>query len=405
VKENGLKWLEALGPQKMRPGLSKTRALLAAFGNPQTSFRSVLIAGTNGKGSTAAACSSILRAAGLFTGLYTSPHLIRVTERIRILEEDVSVPLLDDVLSLVAAVSSPLGRGPTYFEALTAAAFELFRRARVDVAVVEVGIGGRLDATNVLEPEVSLVTNVSADHLEILGPTLEDVAREKAGVFRRGRPALTTATGAPLGVLRAEAFRIGARLVETPPDARFDDVSPLPGRHQRSNMALAVAGARALAPLDEETILRGLRATRWPGRLQWIERPGRRPLLLDGAHNPDGAAALGAYLDDEGLSGRVDLVFGGLADKDLAAVFAPLDSRARRIVLTAPDSPRAARPADLAARLGRSEAETADGPGDALARLDVGRDLAAPILVAGSLYLVGDVLRLVQPGLRSAADD
>jgi dihydrofolate synthase/folylpolyglutamate synthase len=396
VKENGLRWLEALGPHKMRPGLARTRTLLASLGDPQQSFRSVLIAGTNGKGSTAAACSSILHAAGLCTGLYTSPHLVHVTERIRLLEQDVPVSLLENVLSLVAAVSGPGERSPTYFEALTVAAFELFRRARVQVAIVEAGIGGRLDATNVLEPEVSIVTNVGADHLEVLGPSLEEVAREKAGVFRRGQPALTGAAGAPLAVLHAEAARIGARLVDVPPDEQLDGASPLPGRHQRSNLSLAVAAARAFAPLDEETIHRGLRATRWPGRLQRIERPGKRPLLLDGAHNPDGAAALAAYLDDAGLSGRLDLVFGGLADKDLPAVFAPLGARARRVVLVAPDSPRAERTDALRARLGRPELETAESVADALARLD--RDEGSePILVAGSLYLVGDVLKLLQP--------
>lgn len=400
-RTTGVLWLDSLGPHKMRPGLSRTRALLSSLADPQRSFRSVLIAGTNGKGSTAAAVSSILHAAGLSTGLYTSPHLVHVTERIRLLEQDVPVSLLEDVLSLVAAISGPGERSPTYFEALTVAAFELFRRARVHVAVVEVGIGGRLDATNVLEPDVSVVTNVGADHLDVLGPSLENVAQEKAGVFRSGQPALTAAAGAPLAVLHEEAARIGARLVEVPPDGRLEGASPLPGRHQRSNLSLAVSAARALAPLDEETIFRGLRALRWPGRLQRIDRPGKRPLLLDGAHNPDGAAALAGYLDEECLSGRLDLVFGGLADKDLAAVFAPLGARARRVILVAPDSPRAERPDVLAARLGRPDLTGASSPAAALAELDrdTPGDTTAPILVAGSLYLVGDVLKLLQtPG-------
>lgn len=327
-------------------------------------------------------------------GLYTSPHLVSLTERVRIDESDVPLPLLDDVLSLIASVSSPGERGPTYFEAMTVAAFEIFRRARVDIAVVEVGIGGRLDATNVLEPEVSIVTNVGADHLDVLGPTLEDVAKEKAGVFRRGRPALTGAVGAPLAVLHAEAARRGARLVNVPPDERFDGVSPLSGRHQRSNLALAVAAARALAPLDEAGILAGIRAARWPGRLQRIERDGKRPLLLDGAHNPDGAAALAAWLDQAGLSGRLDLVFGGLKDKDLPGVFAPLGARARRVVLVAPDSPRAETPEALAERLGRPQTETASSVGAAIDRLDSEGPAGETILVAGSLYLVGDALRL-----------
>jgi dihydrofolate synthase/folylpolyglutamate synthase len=319
---------------------------------------------------------------------------VSVTERIRIAESDVSRLALDDALQFVARVSASGVRGPTYFEALTVAAFEMFRRARVTVAVVEVGIGGRLDATNVLEPEVSVVTNVAADHLDVLGPTLEDVAREKAGIFRKGQPALLGASGTaegPRAALHAEARRIGARLVEIPPAA--DAVFPLPGAHQRQNLGLALAAALAVAPLDEAAVARGLAAVRWPGRLQTLSRPGFRTLLLDGAHNPHGAGALAAHLDASDLSGRVDLLFGGMADKDLAAVFAPLVARARRIVLVAPVSPRAETPETLRVRVGRPELETAPSVAEGLHRLEeAGGD--GPILVAGSLYLIGEVLRL-----------
>ena len=394
MNSSGLRWLEELGPQKIRPGLSRTRVLLSSLGNPQASFSSILIAGTNGKGSTAAFISAILTAAGVPCGLYTSPHLISVTERIRVNERDVSPGALDGALAIVAQVAAPGLRGPTYFEALTVAAFELFRRARVQTAIVEVGIGGRLDATNVLSPDVSIVTNVGADHLDVLGPTLEDVAREKAGIFRRGQPALVGASGTaegPRAVLHAEARRIGARLVEIPPAA--DGAPALPGAHQKENLALALAAARAVAPLDEEIVGRGLAAVRWPGRLQRLERAGARPLLLDGAHNPPGASALAEHLDATGLAGRVDLLFGGLSDKDLPGVFAPLASRARRIVLVAPESPRAEKPEALRARLGRPDLETADSVAEGLARLE-GADADGPVLVAGSLYLVGEVLRL-----------
>ncbi|MGA7990203.1 MAG: Mur ligase family protein, partial [Thermoanaerobaculia bacterium] len=224
VPLQGLAWLDALGPQKIRPGLSRTFALLASLGNPQSSFQSILIGGTNGKGSTAASISAILAAAGVPCGLYTSPHLVSVTERVRLQDRDISHAALDDALALVAAVAPPGERSPTYFEALTVAAFELFRRARVRVAVVEVGIGGRLDATNVLSPGVSVVTNVTADHLDVLGPALEDVAREKAGIFRKGQPALVGADGTaegPRAVLHVEARRAGARLVEIAPSSRW----------------------------------------------------------------------------------------------------------------------------------------------------------------------------------------
>jgi dihydrofolate synthase/folylpolyglutamate synthase len=396
VASSGLAWLDALGPQRIRPGLWRTRALLSFLGNPEFSFSSILIGGTNGKGSTAASVSAILTAAGVPCGLYTSPHLVSVTERVRLHDRDVSAEALSDALSLVAAVSAPGDRSPTYFEAMTVAAFELFRRARVSVAVVEVGIGGRLDATNVLEPEVSVVTNVAADHLEILGPALEDVAREKAGIFRKGQPALVGAEGTadgPRAVLHVEARRCGARLVEIPPLPRWAGLSPLAGAHQLQNVSLAVAAARAVAPLGDAEIGRGLRATRWRGRLERLETPGRRPLLVDGAHNPPGARALAAHLDAAGLSGNLDLLFGGMADKDLAAVFAPLAARARRIVLVAPASPRAERPELLAERLGRRDLETAPSVAAGLARLE-GAGGAGPILVAGSLYLAGEVLAL-----------
>lgn len=395
IPGDGLRWLDGLGPQKIRPGLARTRALLAALGNPQSTFRTLLVGGTNGKGSVAAAAASILETAGLRVGLTTSPHLVRVNERVRLAGVDVSDAALDSALSLVAAVSGEDALRPTYFEALVVAACELFRRARVEVGVVEVGIGGRLDATNVLEPEVSVVTNVDADHLETLGPSLADVAREKAGILRRGQPALTAATGEALHVLRVEAARSGARLVEVPPSAAWDDVSPLPGAHQRGNLALAVAAARAFAPLDEATVRRGISAIRWPGRLQTVPRPGRRPLLVDGAHNPAGAAALAAHLDAAGLSGHVDLVFGALGDKAVGEMFGPLGARARRVVLVGPASPRAIPPDALAARLGREDLPRATSLAEALRALEaVGG--AAPILVAGSLVLAGEALALVE---------
>ncbi len=394
---DGLLWLEALEPQRIRPGLARTKTLLAALGNPERAFRSILVAGTNGKGSTAAAISAILTAAGLSTGLYTSPHLVRVTERIRIRETEVSETVLGAALSRIASVAGSGDHAPTYFESLTVAAFDIFKREDVEVAVVEVGIGGRLDATNVLAPDVSVVTNVGADHLEVLGPTIQDVARQKAGIFRPGQPALTAAAGEALRTLQEEARLVGARLLSVPESDRFDDAFPLAGRHQRSNVALAVAAARAMAPLSDEEIDRGLRATRWPGRLQWVRRSNGRPVLLDAAHNPDGARALAAYLDEQGLGGRVDLIFGALAEKDVTGMFRELAVRARRVILVAPASSRALSLADLCARLGRSREDTAASFSAALDRLDREKPMDSndPIVVTGSIVLVGEALALL----------
>ena len=399
----GLAFLEALGPQKIRPGLSRTRALLAGLGHPERSFRTILIAGTNGKGSTAAFSSALLRAAGIRSGLYTSPHLVRVTERIRVDDADVVPRLLDDVLATLSQVSGRESLAPTYFEALTVAACEVFRRTGVEVAVLEVGIGGRLDATNVVDAEVAVLTNVGADHLEVLGPTLEAVAREKAGIFRKGAPALTSQTGPLFEVVADEAIRIGARLLAVPPTSRYAAICPLRGRHQEANLALAIAAVAALAPLDEAGVRTGVAATRWLGRLQSVERPGQRPLLLDGAHNPDGARSLAAWLDDSGLAGRADLVFGGLADKSLEEVFAPLAPRVRRVVLTAPASPRREIPERLAKRLGDPRAVHEPDLASALARLDAaGGPRDVPIIVTGSLFLVADALAFLERGPEGA---
>ncbi|MEO6326338.1 MAG: Mur ligase family protein [Thermoanaerobaculia bacterium] len=406
----GHAWLDALGPQKIRPGLTRTRALLASLGNPERAFRTVLIGGTNGKGSTAAALASILKAAGIRAGLYTSPHLVRVTERIRIDEEDVAEGTLDRMLALLGAIAPAGARAPTYFEALTVAAIELFRRARVTVAVVEVGIGGSWDATNVLTPELSIVTNVGEDHLDVLGPTLADVARQKAGIFRRGIPALTAAAGDARAILHQEAERLGARLIDVSATDRFDRISPLLGSHQRRNLALAAAAAASLAPLTQDVLVKGIAALRWPGRLQRIVRPGRRELILDGAHNTDGARALAAYLVEAGLSGRVDLLFGGLKDKDLPGMFALLAPHVRRIVLVTPRSPRAETAAGLAKRLGRAALEMASDPAAGLRLLDAdsGPDAggrlgvdAIPIIATGSLILVGDILSGIEDDARA----
>ena len=368
---HGLRWLDALGPQKIRPGLARTRALLAALGNPQASFRTLLVGGTNGKGSTAAAAAVDPRGRG---PPRRADDLAPPRPRQR------AGPPLPAAMSPTRSStrrspSSPPSRARAR-SARPTSRRSSSPRASSSAApawrsrVVEVGIGGRLDATNVLDPEVSVVTNVEADHLETLGPSLADVAREKAGIFRHDQPALTAATGDGLEVLRTEAGRTGARLLEVPPSSAWDDVSPLPGAHQRANLALAVAAARAFAPLDDATVRRGIAAIRWPGRLQTVPRPGLRPLLVDGAHNPAGAAALAAHLDAAGLSGRVDLVFGALGDKAVEEMFAPLAARARRVVLVAPASPRAIPPDALAARLGRPGLPRAASLAEALAALE-----------------------------------
>ena len=412
--------LARLEREGIRLGLEATRELLAALGDPQHRFPSVLVAGTNGKGSTAALLASILAASGLRTGLYTSPHLERPQERIRIDGEPLSGARLARLLAAATAASAAAGaRLPTYFEAMTAAAFVAFARARVDLAVLEVGMGGRLDATNLAAPVLSLVTAIDLDHREHLGDTLGAIAREKAGILRPGRPALALAGAAEAtAALVARAAEIGAglrdlgpwlgetrflaegwegqRLEIATPAARWRLRLPLAGRHQAANLLLAVHAAELLAgsgwpAIGRDAIRRGVAAARWPGRLECVRLPdGRRRVLLDAAHNPGGAARLADFLAARGARGT--LLFGAVGDKDAAGMLAALAPFADRVVLTEPDSPRARPAAELAALLPRG-LPSAVVP-------DRGRALAAALragapltVVCGSIYLLGDIRR------------
>ncbi len=412
--------LESLDIRGVRLGLAAIDAVCERLGRPERRVESVLVAGTNGKGSTAATLASIGEAAGLATGLYTSPHLESVTERIRIGQDDIAPGDLDGALGEVFAAADRAPAVPlTYFEAMTAAAFWVFARRGLDLAVLEVGLGGRLDATNVAPAAVSVVTSISLDHVEDLGPTVEAIAAEKAGIFRAGRPALVeNRLDGTLETFRAAAERTGARLhemgVETrlegvgatlegtrfrlrTPLCRYDLETPLLGSHQASNAALAVRAAELLRPdIELEAIARGVASVRWPGRLERFRGRGRT-ILLDGCHNPDGAAALCRFVADTGLA--PDLVFGAMADKDLEAMAAALGPAVRRIRLVPAPSPRAAAPEELLRLFSphRPDAVAAASLTAALVEL-----LADPetetIIVAGSLYLVGEARALLLSG-------
>jgi dihydrofolate synthase/folylpolyglutamate synthase len=411
-------------------GLETMEQLMDALGRPERASPSLLIAGTNGKGSVAAYVDAALRAGGRRVGRYTSPHLVRVNERIAVDGRAIGDAALARALLAVREAAARLVKAgripahPTYFEAVTAAAFVHFRWARIDVAVLEVGLGGRLDATNVADPLVSAIVSIDYDHEAFLGSTLEAIAREKAGVMRAGR---TTVCGplppAARRAVAAEARRRGARLVAAhrgalvkatrtglrvawPGRPAWRGLVPLPGRHQRDNLvtALGVLELARAAGLRfrRAGAARGLRSVSWPGRLQLV--PGRPKLLLDGAHNPAGARALAAHL--RGGPPFV-LLFGVMADKDVASVAEPLFALAREVVLTRPRIGRAATPGAIAARTGTASARAhrEDGVGRALR---LARRLAGPdglVVVAGSLYLVGAVLALLEParGARSRA--
>jgi dihydrofolate synthase / folylpolyglutamate synthase len=383
--EEMLQRLLALRRFGMRPGLDGVRALLHALGDPQGALGVVHVGGTNGKGSTAAMIEAGLRADGRRTGLYTSPHLLRFTERIRVGGAEIARERAAALAERVFAV----GGEYTFFETATAMALLAFAEAGVDVAVLEVGLGGRLDATNVVErPLVTLVTSIGLDHTDVLGPCMADIAREKAGIFKRGVPAIFACDDEDAReelLLRAEQVAAPAQLY----GRDFDDAGLPPlalgGAHQRRNAALARQALRILG-VGDAAIAAGLSTVKWPGRLERLSAS----VLVDAAHNGEGAQALAAALP----VGPFTLVLGVVADKDVRAIVEPLAGRAVRVIATRPASPRALPAAELAKLV--PGAEVADDLAAALA-MAAGDE----VVVAGSIFLVGEARRLV---LGEAAD-
>ncbi len=408
--------LERLLGLGVRLDLGPFRALLGALGDPQEAAPALLVAGTNGKGSVAVLVDFALRAAGYETVLATSPHLVRPHERIRLDGAEIGEPALASILERVVR-AAPAATPPTYFEALVAAAFLAGAEAGVDAFVLEVGLGGRLDATNACEPAVSVVTRVALDHRAELGSSLAAIAIEKAGVFRRDRVAVVAAQSADAAAaLTAAAHAVGARerkvsatvrtrrhrsrglgghelKLETALD-RYHFELALAGDHQVDNAHAALAAceelARAALPrLQTSAIERGFSAARWPGRLESIAVRGTAiTLLLDAAHNPDGCAALARFL---AALGRPHLLlFGALADKEARAMLAQLAPAATAIVLTRPESPRALDPRELARECGPGAIVECDPHAAADCALELARNRGVDLVVAGgSIYLIG----------------
>lgn len=403
-------------------GLERIEKILSALGSPQDDLPAVLVAGTNGKGSTAATLAAIVTAAGYRSGLYTSPHLEAVEERIRVdgaaVPTDVLVELVEEVMASARRIDVDQ---PTYFEVLTATALCHFRRAEIDLAILEVGMGGRLDATNVCCPVLSIITSIGLDHESHLGGDTASIAREKGGILRPGRPALVAIRdrrafealerlagemGAELEAVEAEGLvrareprpRLGQLLEIETAQGRYRIESRLEGRHQVDNLLLAVLAAERLGRLgfdriDRSTVERGVAAARWPGRLEWVTLPaephGGGELLLDAAHNASGWEALGRYLDE--VDRPFDLLFGVLRDKRRSAAMLSLAGRAGRLIVATPPSKRALPAAELAGWLERP-AESVPEPASALeAILEPARAAGRLVVVCGSIYLVGAV--------------
>jgi dihydrofolate synthase / folylpolyglutamate synthase len=442
--------------------LAHMRVLLEALNHPERKFPGVLIAGTNGKGSTAATLASILRASGLRTALYTSPHLVRINERIRINGNEISdddFALLHDVADRTAerlVEEGELPWHPSFFEMLTAIAFEYFAQNKVEIAVLEVGMGGRLDATNVIEPRVSVITDISLDHQKFLGDTVTEIAREKAGIIRPGGVVVTlpqqpqandvignrilelgaqgvsavpyvppvspgsdryfvpSSKEKPLIAESAEECADGAekntpqtevRISRYPLQVMGKQISvetALVGRHQLRNIALGIATAEVLSyqgfPITPETIERGIRETRWPGRFQVMPARGTAPeYIFDVAHNPAGAwalrSALSACYEDRPLT----FVFGAMRDKAIGEIAEILFPLAARVIATRADNPRSATPDEIREAAARTATDIEDAI-DVASALDRARALASPrgmVVITGSIYIVGEAMRVL----------
>lgn len=411
-----IKFLYSLQMFGAKPGLENTRRLAELAGNPHYRLRFVHVAGTNGKGSTCAMLESIYRAAGFRVGLFTSPHLVSFAERIQmnrqlVPEGDVA-RLVHEILPMLKQF--PAEDHPTFFEVVTVMALRYFAERQCDLVIWETGLGGRLDATNIVTPLATVITNIDFDHQQWLGDTLEKIAFEKAGIVKPGVPVITAAEpGRGLEVIAATAQQLDALLtVIDGNDAKGSLLDaarlPLPGDHQRLNATLAVAAVRAVEthfPVPHETILAGLSRVHWPGRMQVAKGPSGQTILLDGAHNPASAKALAAAFKQQFPKARPALILGVLADKDwrpLAETLAPL---ARRLLLVPVNSRRTLAPEDLlpVCRDANSQAtvEVCASLAEAMSR-----SADEPFLmITGSLYLVGEAMERLQLSPAPAADE
>lgn len=406
-------YLSSLNSARIRLGLDRMRCLLRKLHDPQTRYATVVIGGTNGKGSIAAMTASILSSGGFRTGLYTSPHLIDVRERIRIDGRMIST---EEMGTEIEEVRHQVTEEVTYFEFLTAVAFLHFARRQVELAILEVGMGGRLDATNLAEPAVCVISNIGMDHQAFLGSRLEDIAREKIGIVKPGVPCVTAIRQSHLVRLFEEAcFSRNARLYRLGKDfcirkegkglfsikgilgSHKHLFCPLRGRHQLDNAALAVGTVELLSEkgfrIEEAAIGQGLKDTRWEGRLEILQE---KPLvLIDAAHNPAGISALCKTLKTQFAGKRMFVIFGVLEDKDYRNMLRRLCPLAHRLIITRPDSSRAQFPGKVLKAASRyiGNSVIAENPEAALrlALAETGPDDL--ICITGSIYLIGEIKR------------
>ena len=411
--------------------LAHMRRLAEALGNPQRRLPCVLIAGTNGKGSTAATLASMIQAAGFRTGLYTSPHLMRVNERIQINREAISDYEFAEMYERVASAAEALvAQGelpwhPSFFEMITAMMFEYFASAGVELAVLEVGMGGRLDATNIADPCVSVITDIDFDHQKFLGDTLPEIAREKAGIMRSGgivvmlpqHPQVNDALGHAVLECNARAVSAVKYMPSVTPASglgpqnhfslefmgtTLDVDFPLQGRHQLRNLALAITAAEQLNDFGfrilPQHVADGVRTTRWPGRFEVLPADNGRPeIVVDVAHNPAGAWALRSLLSTVYEDRPLTFVFGAMGDKAIQEIADILFPLAECVVATKPENPRAASPQQIAEMAERTHTTVLQEPliDAALRRAFELAGEKGTVVITGSIYLVGEALALL----------
>ncbi|MBO0857716.1 MAG: bifunctional folylpolyglutamate synthase/dihydrofolate synthase [Chloracidobacterium sp.] len=425
--EEAIEYLYSLGNETlaMKLGLETVSALAHALGDPQRRFPAVHIAGTNGKGSTSATTASVLSAAGLRAGLYTSPHLVSITERIRIGADEIPPEEFTRLATIVRAagerlvVENTLPAPPTFFEQMTMIAYLYFAEREVKLAVLEVGLGGRLDATNICEPVVTAITRIGFDHQQYLGDTLQSIAGEKAGIVKSGVPAVVAPqSGEAMSAIAARCEEMNAPIILT--SAPFD-IEPgsgdenigrysfryrtssdeyalrlgLRGLHQITNATVAIHIAEQLRiegfDIPRAAIIKGLNKAEWPGRLEMLRLSSpQAPLLLDGAHNTDGARALRDFLDEHFRSTQITIIFGAMADKAIGEMGDILFPAATRVIVTRIANPRAADPGAIAEASHRDVIRIENGD----EALDEALRITPPgglIVVCGSLFLVGEI--------------
>ena len=384
--EDALKYLDWLCIFGVKEGLERIKELIAALGEPQNFYRTIHVAGTNGKGSVCAMMSEILKSAGFKVGMFTSPHLESYCERIKINGENISESDFAEMIFRVKECNVTA----THFEVLTAAAFEYFREQEVDIAVIEVGLGGLYDSTNVITPEISIITNVALDHENILGD-LENIARNKAGIIKEKIPVVTGATGLPLEIIRAVAKEKNSPLYEIsePADVEVN----LHGEYQKLNATIAIKSAQILGIADEK-IFSALNHVEWAGRFEVIETSAG-VVVIDGAHNPHGAAALRNSLDKNFPHGKRVWLFGALRDKNFAEMIKILFRADDFVIVTPPDSERAASTEMLCSELRKNKIPCA-GVENNFAAIERLKNSAGDVkIIAGSLYLIGAVRKFV----------